>query len=181
MRRPSDGKRCDEVAIGVFAVTLPNRRLANYLGFVVCGLLIVYAYYTEFFQGLEPCPLCIYQRVGVVVMGLIFLTAALHHPPPSGSRAYSILIALIAITGAVVSARHVWLQHLPADQVPACGPGLEYIFDVFSFSEALTMVFSGSGECADVSWQFLGLGMPAWVLIFFLLLGVAGVTRNWTA
>lgn len=157
----------------------PNRRVANWLGFSACALLLGYAYYAEFVQGLEPCPLCIFQRFGMIGVGLFFLVAALHHSSPIASRTYGILIFLSAAGGGAVSARHVWLQNLPPDQVPECGPGLEYMFDVFGFGEALRMVFTGSGECADVNWALLGLSMPAWVLICFGLLGAIGLVRNW--
>ena len=156
-----------------------QRRLSNWLGFAFCALLIAYAYYTQVFQGLEPCPLCIFQRAGVVGLGVVFLLAALHHPARTGARVYGVLIALVALAGGAVSGRHVWLQNLPPDKVPECGPGLEYMFDVFPLSDALRMVFTGSGECADVAWTLLGLSMPAWVLICFLALGTLGLVRNW--
>src|SRR5690606_2421943 len=127
----------------------------------------------------EPCPLCIFQRVGVLAAGLLFLVAAIHGARRAGRRVYGVLIVLATAAGAAVSARHVWLQSLPPDQVPACGPGLAYMMDVFSFGETLRMVFTGSGECANVDWSFLGLSMPAWVLICFVALGVFGAWNNW--
>ena len=82
------------------------------------------------------------------------------------------LAALAALVGAAIAGRHVWLQSLPPDQVPACGPGLEYMLEAFPLSKALSMVFTGSGECANVDWSFLGLSMPAWTLLWFLALAV---------
>lgn len=160
-------------------MSFPSRSVINWLGFLACALLLAYAYYAEFVQGLEPCPLCIFQRFGMIGVGLFFLLAALHHSSPVASRVYGILIALSAAGGGGVSARHLWLQNLPPDQVPECGPGLEYMFDAFGFGEALRMVFAGSGECADVNWGLLGLSMPGWVLICFGLLGGIGLVRNW--
>ena len=157
----------------------PSARLTNALGFVVCGALLGYAYYSQFSQNLDPCPLCIFQRVGVIAVGIVFLIAAIHNPGRTGARIYAVLIALCALSGAAVAARHVYLQHLPPDQVPECGPGLDYMLEVFPLGEALTQVFTGSGECADVAWTFLGLSMPSWVLIWFIALGLLGVLRNW--
>lgn len=156
-----------------------NSRFLNLVGFVVCVLLLAYAYYTQFYQYLEPCPLCIFQRVGMMALAAVFLVAAIHAPARRGRRVYSVLIALVAAVGATVSARHVWLQNLPPDQVPACGPGLNYMLEVFPLGEALRMAFTGSGECAEVDWSFLGLSMPAWVLVMFVTLGVFGFWNNW--
>src|SRR5690606_36797676 len=116
-------------------IPMQNPRLMNLAGFVACAALLAYAYYTQFALGLEPCPLCIFQRVGVLAAGLLFLVAAIHGARRAGRRIYGVLIVLATAAGAAVSARHVWLQSLPPDQVPACGPGLAYMMDVFSFGE----------------------------------------------
>src|SRR5690606_20283417 len=146
--------------------------------FLLCAGLLAYAYYTQFHLGLQPCPLCIFQRVAVIALGAVFLLAALQGPRGWGRRVYAGLLALVALAGAGVAGRHVWIQHLPADQVPACGPGLDYMLEVFPLGETLRMVFTGSGECAAVNWSFLGLSMPAWVLIWCVALGGLGVWNN---
>ena len=124
-------------------------------------------FYFQRFLGLEPCPLCILQRVVVISLGMVLLAAAIHGPIGWGNRVYGALITLIAGSGAAIAARHVWLQSLPADQVPECGPSLDYILEVFPLSQALQLVLRGSGECAKVEWQFLGLSIPGWTLIAF--------------
>lgn len=144
---------------------LPRPRLLWSAAAACCAALLGYAYFSQYFLGYEPCPLCILQRVAVFFAGLVFLLVALHNPRRVGQRVYGVLGALFAGLGAGIAARHVWLQHLPADQIPDCGPGLEYMFDVFPFMEALRMVFEGSGECAAVDWTFLGISMPGWVLL----------------
>ncbi len=141
-------------------------------------MMMAYAYYQQFTVGLDPCPLCIFQRVGVVAVALVFLTAAVHNPGRVGARVYGALVALAALGGGAVAARHVWLQSLPPDQVPECGPGLDYMLDAFPLSDTLRIVFTGSGECAEVTWTFVGLSMPAWVLIWFVILGGVGLVRN---
>jgi len=159
-------------------MTLPNQRLLNLTGFLCCAGLMGFALYAQHVLLLDPCPLCVFQRVAVISIGIVFLIAALHDPSGWGRRVYSVLLALFAAGGAGVAAWHVRLQNLPASEVPACGPGLGYMLENFPVGEALRMVFEGSGECADVVWSFLGLSMPAWVLVSVLGLGIAGVWNN---
>ncbi|MFV1972169.1 MAG: disulfide bond formation protein B [Thiohalobacterales bacterium] len=156
-----------------------SRRLLNTVAFLLCAGLLAYAYYLQFHDDLDPCPLCIFQRVAFLVTGLLFLAAAIQAPGLAGSRIYAVLISLAGLAGAGIAGRHVWLQHLPPGQVPECGPGLDYMLEVFPLADTLKMVFTGSGECADVSWIFLGLSMPAWALLNFLGLIVAGIVLNW--
>lgn len=155
-----------------------HSRLLNLLGFAVCAAMMAYALYAEYRLMLMPCPLCVFQRLATIVLGVVFLAAALHRPTGWGRRVYAALVAVAAGGGAAVAGWHVRLQNLPADEVPACGPGFGYIMDSFPLGEALSMIFSGSGECADVDWLFLGLTMPAWVLILFVVLLIYGVTIN---
>ena len=133
--------------------------------FLACTALLGYGYYLQFAKGLEPCPLCIFQRLAFIAAAVFALVGFLHGAKNNWLRLYSALIALSSITGASIAGRQVWLQHLPPDQVPSCGPGLDYMLDVFPLSETIKMVFTGSGECAEVVWRLLGLSMPSWVLI----------------
>ena len=137
-----------------------------------------FALYAQYILLLEPCPLCVFQRVAVIGLGIVFLAAGLHNPSGWGRWPYSLMLLLVAIAGLAVSGRHVWLQNLPPEKVPACGPGLGYMLETFPLGDALQMVFSGSGECADVSWRFIGLSMPTWVFIGVLGLGVVGIWNN---
>jgi disulfide bond formation protein DsbB len=127
---------------------------------------------------LEPCPLCIFQRIGVFILGVMFLIAALHDPVAFGRRVYAVLVALAALVTIGVAARHLYIQSLPPDSVPACGASLDFMLKIFSLSEVLIKVLTGSGECAKVTWEFLGLAMPAWVLISAVALGAWGVWIN---
>ncbi len=157
---------------------LPGKRQLNLLGFAVCAGLMTYALYAQYQLLLEPCPLCVFQRMSVIGMGVFFLLAGIHNSPGLSSRIYASLIGLISVAGAIVAARHIWLQHLPPDEVPTCGPGFDYIIDSFPLGEALGMIFKGSGECADIDWIFMGLSMPTWTLIWILTLGFFGVWIN---
>jgi disulfide bond formation protein DsbB len=127
---------------------------------------------------LEPCPLCIFQRIGVFILGLMFLIAALHDPAAFGRRAYAVLLALAALITIGVAARHLYIQSLPPGTVPACGASLDFMLKIFSLSEVLVKVLTGSGECAKVTWEFFGLAMPAWVLIAAVALGAWGLWIN---
>lgn len=145
------------------------RQLAA-IGAITCALLIATALYFQHGMGLEPCPLCVLQRIALISLGLVLLLAALHGPKTILFRQiYASLAALAAIIGAGVAGWHVRLQNLPADKVPDCGPGFDYIMGVFSVLEGLQMIFQGSGECAEIDWQFLSLSMPAWTLIIFIV------------
>jgi protein dithiol:quinone oxidoreductase len=153
-------------------------RRGNLLGFLACVCLLAYAYYAQFFLHLEPCPLCIFQRVGVFVLGVVFLIAAAHDPMPPGRRLYALLLILAALATIGVALRHLYIQSLPPDSVPACGASLDFMLKVFSLSEVLVKVLTGSGECAKVTWTFLGLAMPAWVMIGAACLGGFGLWVN---
>ena len=159
-------------------MTLPDKRILNFAGFLSCAALMGYALYAQYYLMLEPCPLCILQRIAVVGMGLVFLLAALHNPGGVGRFAYALILVLPMSLGAIVAGRHAWLQMMPEDQVPACGPGLDYMWENFPLADVINMVFRGSGECADVDWQLLGLSMPAWVLIAVIALGSIGIWNN---
>ncbi|WP_461482551.1 disulfide bond formation protein B [Porticoccus sp.] len=151
---------------------LPSPRQTNLLIFFGCLLLILVALYMQHVMGLNPCYLCITQRVFVMLTGLLGLLAFIHN---RGLRIYGALTALSALGGGFFSSKQLWLQSLPEDLVPACGPPAEYLFDVFSFNEALAMLLRGDGNCAEIQWTFLGLSIPGWTLICFLGLAALGI------
>jgi disulfide bond formation protein DsbB len=159
-------------------MTLPDRRLLNLAGFAVCVAMMGFALYAQHVLLLDPCPLCILQRIATILLGLVFLLAALHNPGKVGARIYAVLVALVAACGVGIASWHVYLQNLPSDEVPSCGPGLEYIVENFAPTDALGMIFRGSGECAEVVWRLLGLSMPTWVVIGLGGLGIAGIWNN---
>ena len=157
---------------------LDNPRWMNALGALVCAGMMAYALYAQHGLLMEPCPLCVFQRIAVIAMGLIFLAAALQNPGRTGWIVYAVLLVVAAAAGAGVAGRHVWLQSLPPDKVPACGPGLDFMLEAFPLAEVMQMVLSGSGECAEVDWTLLGLSMPAWVLIAVVALAIYGLVIN---
>jgi protein dithiol:quinone oxidoreductase len=155
-----------------------GRRPVNVAGFLICAGLIGYALYAQFELGLDPCPLCIFQRIGIVALGVVFLLAALHNPRHAGARVYAVLIALAAAATVAVAARQLYLQHLPPGAIPSCGAPLSMMLKFMPVTAVIRKVLTGSGECGIVNWTFLGLAMPAWVLIWAACLGAAGVIGN---
>lgn len=154
-------------------------RFFSFLGFLGAAGAMAFALYLEHFQGLEPCPLCIFQRVAMIAAGLVFLLAALHGPGGGGRVFYALLVWITAGAGAGVAARHVWLQSLPPDQVPSCGPPLDYLMETLPAWDWITTVLRGDGDCALVDWQWLGLSLPAWTLLGFAALMLWAVIAVW--
>lgn len=156
-----------------------DRRAVNLTGFMACALMMAYALYAERVLGFEPCPLCMFQRAGVVGLGMIFLIAALHCPQGvRGARVYAGLIALSAAFPLYVSGRHVYIQNLPEGSVAACGASFDYMMDVFPLMTVVKKVLTGAGECQKIDWAFLGLSMPGWVFLCVLALAGWGVWVN---
>jgi disulfide bond formation protein DsbB len=141
--------------------------------FIVCLSLLGFGLYLEHVQGIEPCPLCAFQRMCYIAISLIALAAAIHNPDSWMRYIYSGLTLIASLIGAGIAGRQVWLQHLPPELVPECGPGLEYMMEVFPFMDAMKMIISGSGECAEVHWTFLSLSIAEWSLVCFSLIVIA--------
>ena len=154
------------------------RRPINFAGFLICAGLIAYALYAQFHLGLEPCPLCIFQRIGIAALGVVFLIAALHDPRGWGTRVYAVLITVAALVTVGVAARQLYIQHLPPGAIPSCGAPLSMMLKFMPLTTVIRRVLTGSGECSIVNWTFLGLAMPAWVLIWAAFLGTAGLIAN---
>jgi len=147
---------------------LESRGFNLFMAFV-CHQLLIAAFYFQYVEGMDPCPLCIFQRVAVFILGIWFLLNGIHKPL-SGSRwqlFYNFGALVTSLLGAGIAGRHAYLQSLPADEVPACGPSLDYLVDILPFMEMLDVVLKGSGECAKVSWDMMGLSMPMWLFLFF--------------
>lgn len=141
-------------------------------GATICFALIGFAIFSQFQWGLQPCPLCIFQRIAFAVLGFVFLAGALHNPQTKVRWIYMATALVPALIGSAIAGRHVWLTHLPPDQVPSCGPGLNFLMEAFPLWNVVKTVLTGSGECAKVDWTFLGLSMPAWSLVWFIGLTV---------
>ena len=153
-------------------------RAAFALVALICALLLGFGFYLQYGRGLEPCPLCLVQRAFFFAVMAVCLIAALHPTRRRGTTVYAALAALFAFGGGAVAGRQVWLQHLPADKVPQCGPDLYFMMENFPLSRTLKTLFSGTGECAVVDWTFLRLSIAEWSLMCFVVLFAFAV---WTA
>ena len=148
-------------------------RIRFLLGFLACCGLMAYALYAEHVLRLQPCPLCIFQRIAVMALGLMFLLGAVVGPKRRGGRAFFGVLALVpALAGVAIAGRHVWIQHLPPDQVPSCGPPLSFLRETLPFMDVVRKVLTGDGQCARIDWTFLGQSMPVWTLICFVVLAI---------
>jgi len=145
-----------------------NQRLYYAAPALFIAALLGYGYYLQYVQGLEPCPLCMVQRLFFYLLIATFVIAALHAPRRVGAWIYTAFVVLFAMGGAATAGRQVWLQHLPADKVPQCGPDLFFMLENMPLSRTLQKLIQGSGECAAVDWKFLGLSIAGWALVWFI-------------
>ena len=161
------------------ALKVIKPRFWFFLGSLGCVFLLSMGAYFQFNQGLEPCPLCISQRIAIFLTGLVFMIAVAHNPVQKGINRYAILGTLTALGGASISTRHIWIQNLPPDQVPECKPALEYMLQNFPLIETVKLMLSGTGDCAKVDWTMLGFSMPVWTLLAFLMLAALSLVQIW--
>jgi len=168
--------------MNLIAAMRARRRLVDVGVVVFCLGMLGYALFLQYYRGLDPCPLCLFQRIAIIGLTVACFLAAL---VADGWRVLrvvvSVLIGLVALAGSGVAIRHLYIQSLPPGSVPACGASLDYLWDVFPVMDVLRKVLTGSGECAKIDWTFMGLAMPAWVLIWLVILGTLGVLVNWPA
>lgn len=148
---------------------------------LACAALLAYGYWLQYFDGQDPCPLCLIQRAFYLMIVIVFTAAALHGPGRVGGIAYGVAGTVLALGGFGTAARQVWLQHLPPEHVPPCGPDLYYMIDNFPLSRVFEKLFTGSGQCAEVSWRFLGLSIAEWSLGWFLALALYALWLGFSA
>jgi len=161
------------------SLSIPAPRVVFLLLFLFTAGLMGFGYYLQYVVGLEPCPLCMTQRVFIVASGLVCLFAAALGARTGVRRSAGVLAPLLCLAGGGFAGRHVWLQSLPADQVPACGPSVDYLLDNFPLSEALEILLRGNGNCAEIDWTLLGLSIPVWTLFAFIGIGTVAAWNGW--
>jgi disulfide bond formation protein DsbB len=150
------------------STTMPSSRLILFAISFFCACAIGVALYMQHVLLMEPCALCISQRIFIIAVGVLSLLTALLSGHKIVLRCLSALSVVVAAIGGAISARHIWIQNLPEDQVPECGPGLAYMFETRPIFDALSVLLRGDGHCADVHFSFLGLSIPGWTLISFV-------------
>jgi len=152
-----------------------SNKTLSLLVFLSCAALLATAYYFEYVLYMDPCPLCIMQRIAVLLVGLAGLAGFLFARNQIARMVSSGFMLLSALLGIGVAGRHVWIQGLPADEVPTCGPSLEYMVDTLPWAEVLTVMLRGNGNCADLQWSFIGLSMPQWMIVWFIGFAITAV------
>jgi disulfide bond formation protein DsbB len=155
-----------------------RRQQINFAGALICFGMVGYALYSEKYLGFIPCPLCMFQRVCIGALGVVFLIGALHRARRAGAIVYGLLALMAAGATIWVAGRHVWIQHQPPGTVPSCGAPLDNLLQMFPLLEVIRKVMTGGGECGTVDWQWLGVSMPGWVLIMAVVLGLVGIANN---
>jgi disulfide bond formation protein DsbB len=157
---------------------MANEKKIDFLIFIACIILLGIAYFMQYIMGLSPCYLCITQRFFIAIIGLFSLLAFIHN---KGPKIYGLIVAFSALIGGFFASKQLWLQSLPPEKIPACGPPVDYLFDSFNVSEAIKILIQGDGNCAAVQWTFIGISIPGWSLICFIaivILSVLKIIRN---
>ena len=157
---------------------MPARRTANWLGAGTCAAALAFAFYAQYGMNLVPCHLCIFQRVTMAALGVAFAFAALLSRPGRRGVFFAVLVGLMGAATITTAGRHVWIQMQPEGSVPACGADLAFMLDLFPLTEVILKVFKAGGECGKIDWSFLGLSMPAWVLLVAVALTALGICVN---
>ena len=152
---------------------IQNRKISCLI-FISCVALIAVSLYMQFIMELRPCYLCVTQRFFITVIGFFSFLAFIHN---TGYKIYGALTTGSALIGGYFASKQLWLQSLPADEIPSCGPPVEYLFNAFNLSEALKMLVQGDGNCSTVQWIFLGLSIPGWTLVSFIAFVILGVSQ----
>ncbi len=155
-----------------------SRRVGNLLGALTCFGMLGFGYFLQFVEQLEPCPLCIFQRVALLVLGGVFLLAALHHPRGIMRFGYACLVTAAAVGGGILSGRHIWIQYFLEDSANCGVADVGYLMETIGFSGMFLRIWQGTGDCAEIDWTFLNLSIPVWTLAAFVVLGLWGLSRN---
>lgn len=156
-------------------IKISHWRLVHLFALLVCVFLLAGAAYMQLVLGLQPCPLCIIQRVIILIMGLLFLVGVIYVPQAMGRKIFGCLTLLLSAAGIAVSARHVWLIHRPAKGITSCGADISVYINNLPITQTIKLLFQGTGDCANETWQFLGLNLPEWMLVFLVFFAVIGV------
>ncbi len=154
-------------------------RIAMLAGFLATAGMFGGALFFQYYLELEPCPLCILQRIAVLALGLVFLAGLVHGPKGRGRRIYAVLATVVSLAGVGVAGRHVWLQHQPPSLMAECGAGLDYWLETLPPWKVLQKMFHGTGDCGEVVFRFLGLSIPEWTLIAFAVLVLYSLSLLW--
>lgn len=150
-------------------------RFICFIGFSLIAVLLMLAFSIEEYYSINPCPLCILQRVDLVFLGIIFLFGASLNLNKAGQIFIGIFVSIISLSGIALALRQVWLQHLPPNSSSDCGASLQYLMKILPFDQVVRKVLEGSAECSQTTWEFLHISMAGWSLIWFVIFFLFGV------
>lgn len=150
-------------------------RIPYFLGAAASFGLVGLAIFLQVRNNLDPCPLCISQRIAFMALGVTFLLAALHNPAGLWRKLHGLLQLGAAVTGATVAARHIWVQAHPGQTMSECGVGFDYMIHQFPMSKAVRLIFQGTGECSVIDWTLFGITIPELSLIAFITMGIYAI------
>jgi disulfide bond formation protein DsbB len=157
--------------MGKSAMAIPSRAVFAFIFIACAGLIADAVFYMQETLGLEPCPMCILQRYAYIAAGIVALVAAIHG---RAARVYGSLVVLFALAGAGVAIRHTYITYFPP-KTSSCGADLDFMLGNFPLTQALPKIFAGTGDCAVVTWRFLGLSIPEWSIVWFTIFGALGL------
>lgn len=143
------------------------------LSFLLTLLVVLSSIYLQYFLHLNPCPLCIMQRICAFLLLATFGISIWQQRHFMISWYFQLFFS---VAGAFFAIRQLWLQHLPADQLPACMPGLDILVKYFPWHMAAKSLLWGTGDCGEVDWSFLNLSLAAWSALYFLFM--IGITLS---
>ncbi len=152
-------------------------RFTYFIGFLLIAVLLGMAAYLEVYEGINPCPLCVLQRIVLIALGVIFFFAMVLKSNKIGQWIFGSMATLISLGGILLSGRQVWLQHMPQNGMGECGISLQYIFKIFPFTEAIQHVWKGGIECSQHDWEFLRLSLAEWSFIWFIVFFILSLVQ----
>ena len=151
------------------------------LSLLLCCISLIGVLFLENFFQLTPCPLCLIQRICLISIILVCFIAVAHNPKKYGYIIYGSLLLLMTLTGLIVAARQIWLQHQPPGSIASCGADIKFMFQNLPFTNFVGYLFQGTADCAEVQWKFLDISLPGWSIILFICLAgiyIAQIIKN---
>ncbi len=145
-------------------------RFTYFLGLILIAILLGSAYYLQIYENVNPCPLCLLQRMCMGALGVVFIIGAGFNLKKCGNLILGFLGVVASVSGLLFAGRQVWLQLAPPSGSGDCSANLSYLFNSLSIKDALMQVWQGGMECSQTGGQFLHLSLAAWSLIAFAFL-----------
>jgi disulfide bond formation protein DsbB len=158
-------------------MSLACSRSLFFMVFVAGALALGVSYYLEYAVGLQPCGMCLLQRICLALLTGICLGAAVHGPSHFASLMYWLLGLLCSLAGTVTAWRHVLLQSAPAHELSDCSASVFDLFVSAPWAYVVQQLFNGTVDCEPISWSLFDLSLPEWSLLFFVATTILSVQQ----